>query len=58
MNSKQELARRLPIELEVTDAQQMLSSGQLSIDYFGAENTYYVDAEDTQYFCKNYPTLD
>ena len=58
MNNKQEKERDLPIELEVTDAEQMLRSGQLSIDYFGSENTYYVDSEETRYFCKNYPTLD
>jgi len=58
MNNKQEKERDLPIELEVTDAEQMLRSGQLAIDYFGSENTYYIDSEDTQYFCKNYPTLN
>jgi len=58
MNNKQEKEYDLPIELEVTDAEQMLRGGQLSIDCFGSENTYYVDSEETQYFCKNYPTLD
>jgi len=58
MNNKQEKERDLPIELEVADAEQMLRSGQLSVDYFGSENTYYVDSEDARHFCKNYPTLD
>jgi hypothetical protein len=58
MNNKQEKDGDLPIELEVADAEQMLRNGQLAIDCFGSENTYYIDSEDAQYFCKNYPTLD
>ena len=58
MSNKQEKEYDLPKELAVADAEQLLRSGQLSIDCFGSENTYYVDSEETQYFCKNYPTLN
>jgi len=62
MNNKQQqvynLNNALPIELEEVEAEEKLNSGQLKIDCFGSENTYYVDSEETQYFCKNYPTLD
>jgi len=47
-----------PIELEEANAEEMLRSGQIKINYFGSENTYYVDSEEKEYFCKNYPTPD
>lgn len=46
------------IELEVEEADDQLSRGLLTIECFGSENTYYMDANEQRYFCKNYPTLD
>ena len=48
----------IPTELEEADAEKMLLTGQLTIECFGSENTYYVDSEENKFFCKNYPTLD
>lgn len=48
----------LPIEIEEDEAEEKLIKKELMIAYFGSENTYYVDANEKEYFCKNYPSLD
>jgi len=46
----------LLIEIEEGEVEEKVNNGQLTVEYYGSENTYYTDSEGNQYFCKNYPT--
>lgn len=47
----------LPQVTEITEktANIWLSQGTITITSTGAENTYYVDQFNMEYYCKNYP---